>query len=110
MASRVLYGMSRQNWLPEILGRINATTGTPIYATLITTLIITVLALWLPIIVLAELTSLFILIIFSLMHLALISIKTNKQSVSSNVRQYHIAIPIVGLVTNAGFVLFYLIN
>ena len=110
MASRVLYGMSRQNWLPEILGRINATTGTPIYATLITTLIITVLALWLPIITLAELTSLFILIIFSLMHLALIKIKINKQSVSSNVRQYHIAIPIVGLVTNAGFVLFYLIS
>ena len=110
MASRVLYGMSRQNWLPEILGRINATTGTPIYATLLTTLIIAVLALWLPIITLAELTSLFILIIFSLMHLALIKIKINKQSVSSNVRQYHIAIPIVGLVTNAGFVLFYLIS
>ena len=110
MASRVLYGMSRQNWLPEILGRINATTGTPIYATLLTTLIIAVLALWLPIITLAELTSLFILIIFSLMHLALIKIKINKQSVSSNVRQYHIAIPIVGLVTNVGFVLFYLIN
>ncbi|MCH9712174.1 MAG: amino acid permease [Proteobacteria bacterium] len=110
MASRVLYGMSRQHWLPEVLSRVNTTTGTPIYATLLTALIIAILALWLPIITLAELTSLFILIIFSLMHLALISIKTNKQSVSSNVRQYHIAIPIVGLVTNTGFVLFYLIN
>jgi len=110
MASRVLYGMSRQHWLPEVLSRVNTTTGTPIYATLLTALIIAILALWLPIITLAELTSLFILIIFSLMHLTLISIKTNKQSVSSNVRQYHIAIPIVGLVTNTGFVLFYLIN
>jgi len=110
MASRVLYGMSRQHWLPEVLSRVNTTTGTPIYATLLTALIIAILALWLPIITLAELTSLFILIIFSLMHLTLISIKTNKQSISSNVRQYHIAIPIVGLVTNTGFVLFYLIN
>ena len=88
MASRVLYGMSRQHWLPEVLSRVNTTTGTPIYATLLTALIIAILALWLPIITLAELTSLFILIIFSLMHLTLISIKTNKQSVSSNVRQY----------------------
>ncbi|MBC8493992.1 MAG: amino acid permease [Candidatus Thioglobus sp.] len=110
MASRVLYGMSRQHWLPEALSRVNTTTGTPIYATILTTVIIAILALWLPIVTLAELTSLFILIIFSLMHLALISIKTNKQSVSSNVRQYHITIPIVGLVTNVGFVLFYLIN
>ncbi len=110
MTSRVLYGMSRQNWLPEILSRVNTTTGTPIYATILTTLVIAILALWLPIITLAELTSLFILIIFSLMHLALISIKTNKQSVSLNVRQYHIVIPIVGLVTNTGFVLFYLIS
>lgn len=110
MASRVLYGMSRQHWLPELLGRVNVKTGTPIYATILTTVIIAILALWLPIVTLAELTSLFILIIFSFMHLALISIKTNKQSVSSNVRQYHITIPIVGLVTNTGFVLFYLVS
>lgn len=108
MASRVVFGMSQQGWLPEALGSVNSKTKTPVQATLLMTFIILILALWLPIVTLAELTSLFILVIFSLMHLSLIRIKTNNMDITPNIKQYHIAIPIIGLVTNIGFVIFYL--
>jgi len=110
MASRVIFGMSSQGWIPSIFTKINPKTHTPVQATILIVFIILVLALWLPITTLAELTSLFILIIFSLMHLSLIQIKGFKQDVRSNIKQYNIAIPIVGLITNIGFVVFYLIN
>ncbi|ALE52828.1 MULTISPECIES: amino acid permease [Candidatus Thioglobus] len=109
MASRVLYGMSKQKWLPSILSNINKTTRTPVYATLIVVLIIYVLALWLPIMTLAELTSLFILIIFSLMHLALLVIKAKQPKPSKNIRRYHFSLPLIGLITNTGFIAFYLL-
>lgn len=109
MASRVLYGMSKQKWLPSILSNINKKTKTPIYATLIVVLIIYILALWLPIMTLAELTSLFILIIFSLMHLALLVIKKKQPKPSENIRRYHFSLPLIGLITNTGFIAFYLL-
>ena len=109
MASRVIYGMSNQGWLPSILSNINSTTKTPIYATLITTIIIYIFALWLPIMTLAELTSLFILIIFSLMHLSLLFIKKTQGRPNKNIRQYHFSLPLIGLITNVGFVIFYIL-
>lgn len=109
MASRVLYGMSKQKWLPSILSNINKKTKTPIYATLIVVLIIYILALWLPIMTLAELTSLFILIIFSLMHLALLVIKKKQPKPRENIRRYHFSLPLIGLITNTGFIAFYLL-
>ena len=110
MASRVVFGMSSQGWIPPVFGKINAITQTPIQATILVTIVILVLALYLPIVTLAELTSLFILVIFSLMHLSLIRIKTTHQNTEANIKQYPIIIPIIGLVTNAGFVIFYLIK
>ncbi|MFT7823936.1 MAG: amino acid permease [Sulfurimonas sp.] len=35
MASRIFYGMSRQNWLPGFLGRVNPHTRTPIASTIL---------------------------------------------------------------------------
>ena len=110
MASRVVFGMSSQGWIPALFGKINTITQTPIQATILVTIVILVLALYLPIVTLAELTSLFILVIFTLMHLSLIRIKTTQQNTETNIKQYPIIIPIIGLVTNAGFVIFYLIN
>lgn len=109
MSSRVLYGMSKQNWIPKILSRVNNTTKTPIHASILTTLIICALAIWLPIITLAELTSMFILIIFSLMHLALLKIKQQQITIDKNIRQYHYSIPLIGLITNVAFVVTYLL-
>ena len=75
MGSRMLYGMSRRGWLPEMLGRVNATTQTPIYATLSIGLLIWILASGLSIMVLAQITSYLVLGVFALVNLALWRIK-----------------------------------
>ncbi|MBI1424816.1 MAG: amino acid permease [Gammaproteobacteria bacterium] len=75
MASRILYGMSRQRWLPGWLGSVNPRTRTPINATLVVLLLILAFAFWLPLLSLAKLTSFISLTIFSLINLALLRIK-----------------------------------
>ena len=47
--SRILYGMSRQGWLPSWLSRVNAQTHTPLYATFFTISSVLLFALCLPI-------------------------------------------------------------
>ncbi len=71
MASRVLFGLSRQGALPQGLGRVNPMTRTPVVATVIVVSIIFLLAVSFPIAALAGTTSLVNLAIFALCNLAL---------------------------------------
>jgi amino acid transporter len=75
MASRVLYGMAAQGWIPKALSVVNPHTRTPLRSTLLITVVILVLALGLPLLTLAEITSLITLLIFSLINLSLWWIK-----------------------------------
>lgn len=75
MGARVLYGLSNQGWLPESLGRINAITRTPLRATFLITALILIMALWLPLVTLARLTSFVTLTVFACINMALIVIK-----------------------------------
>lgn len=80
MASRVLYGMSRQRWLPASLGYVHPRTRTPLVATLVVTALILVFALLLPLLSLARLTSFVSLTIFTLINLSLWRIKRRGQN------------------------------
>jgi amino acid transporter len=75
MASRVLYGMANQGWLPGVFGHVNRRTRTPDLATLLVTATILLLALFLPLVTLAKMTSFITLLIFILIHLSLLAIK-----------------------------------
>jgi amino acid transporter len=75
MASRVLYGMSRRGWLPPVLGRIHPRTRTPVYSTSLVIAGICLMALTLPLLSLAKLTSYITLTVFALINLALVRIK-----------------------------------
>lgn len=75
MASRVLYGMATQGWLPSGLAAVHPVTRTPLRSTALVSGVILVLALWLPLLTLAELTSFITLTVFSLINLALWRIK-----------------------------------
>lgn len=79
MASRVIYGMSKNKWLPEKLGSVSPVTHTPLIATLIVTGLILVFALLLPILSLAKITSFITLIIFMLINFALVKIKLSQK-------------------------------
>lgn len=106
MSSRVLYGLSKNNHLPEALGKVSKRTGTPIVATAIVVGLILVLAVLLPVGQLAEWTSRLALLVFAFVNLALIGLKCQKPPVISDGFVVPIWIPIVGLVTCTLFLLF----
>jgi amino acid transporter len=75
MASRVSYGMGRKGWAPAWLSRVHPVTRTPVIATVLVTVLVILMALWLPIESLARATSFFILMVFTLVNIALWRIK-----------------------------------
>ncbi len=104
MGSRVLYGMAQHGDAPAILANINATTRTPIYATLIITAMCLLFALVLPILTLATITSFITLAVFSAMHLSLWRIKAMKLESVDGVT-YPLWVPVLGFFISTGFIL-----
>ncbi|WP_245539510.1 APC family permease [Thiomicrorhabdus arctica] len=88
MASRVLYGLSSRGQLPALLSRVHPKTQTPLYATGLTICSVLILSLVGRLGSLAELTSIIMLIVFSLVNLSLWRIK---QRVPNN--EGHINLP-----------------
>jgi len=99
MASRIFYGMSRQNWLPGFLGRVNPKTHTPIAATILSGVIVFVLAAFFEILTLAQFSSFVIFIVFTSVNLSLILIK-RKQPSPGDVRTYPLFVPVVAVMLN----------
>jgi amino acid transporter len=110
MAARVLYGMSREGWLPAAFGRVNAYTRTPLFATGVITAMVLALALALPLVTLAKATSYVILIVFSLVNLALVFLKRRDPHPRRGVRVYPFWIPVAGFAASAGMVVFQTIS
>lgn len=94
MASRVLYGMSRKKWLPEKIGEINATTHTPLIATIIIVSFVLFFALLFPLLSLAKITSFITLIIFMSINFALVKIKYSHEDYDGFM--VPIAVPLIG--------------
>jgi APA family basic amino acid/polyamine antiporter len=97
MAARVIYGMARQGDLPRAVGHVNPKTGTPIIATTLIVLLVVALALTVPLVRLAESTSLATLVVFALVNLALLRLR--QRGIQS--QQPHVRVPI--LLPAAGF-------
>ena len=75
MASRILYGLSRQRVLPRAFGHVSKTTRTPLVATAVAVMIVLCFSLWLPIAQLADLSARITLVLFAIVNLALFRIK-----------------------------------
>ncbi|MBT8449203.1 MAG: APC family permease, partial [Gammaproteobacteria bacterium] len=107
MATRILYGMSRQNWLPAKLSSVNSTTRTPVFTTILITLLILIFALWLPVTTLAVTTSLFTLLVFFSVNLSLLVIKLRDKKSNrcpEGAHCYPVWIPIAGMLTSSAFI------
>lgn len=102
MGSRVLYGMSRQGWLPPQLGRVNPRTRTPLATTALVVTAVLGLALWLPLTLLAQITSLITLGVFALVNLALWRVKARDPN-PSGIRVYPRWVPGIGVVIIVAF-------
>lgn len=101
MASRVLYGLGKQELLPQFFARVSSVTGTPIQATLAITGIIMLLALFFPLGGLAEMTSAVVLIVFITVNIALIRLKysSDQNRGSSHYFKVPLWVPILGTLT-----------
>lgn len=94
MGSRILFGMSRNGWLPKFLSAINPTTQTPIRATIAATAIALIAALTLPLVSLAQITSGLILGVFVMINISLIRIKM-RDPTPAGINPVPMAVPII---------------
>lgn len=99
MASRILYGMAKQNTISTWFGRVGGQTRTPINATIFVIVLVFVAALILPLAILAQVTSFLLLNVFTFVNAALIRIK--KANTAANAFEVPIIVPYLGAVTAA---------
>ena len=109
MASRVLYGLGKQGWLPSCLAGVNTVTRTPFLATILVTGTVLMLALWLPLVTLAHITSFVTLAVFACINGALIVIKRRDPQPVKAVT-YPGWIPFAGLFSSSGVIILELLR
>ncbi len=102
MASRVLYGMAGQGWAPGLLARVSGRTQTPVASTLLVSSMVMLFAFWLPLVMLAKITSFIVLVIFCLINLALWSIK-RRDPAPTGIRVFPAYIPVIGFLASLLF-------
>ena len=107
MASRVAYGMAQRREAPHVFAIVNPGTQTPLVATITITAVALVLALWLPIVALAKTTSTILLMIYAAVNLSLVLIKCSPTRRQHEGPSYPVAVPIIGMLTCAGFLIFH---
>lgn len=100
MIARVVYGLADQGNLPKALAKLNTTTGTPLIATAIGVGAILIFALTIPIAGLADLTAQLTLVVFIIINLALIVIKSREKTPPVNVFVCPRWVPIAGLISS----------
>ena len=81
MGSRVLYGLANAGWLPAALAAVDPHTRTPLRTTGLVCGLVLVLALWVPLVGLAEATSFVTLTVFTIVNLALWRIKRDTPAI-----------------------------
>lgn len=109
MIARVLYGMAEKNMAPELFGRINSRTRTPIWSTILSAAVILLLALLFELKALAEATNYILILVFLMINLALWRIKQRSPD-PAGVRTYPKAVPIIGFLLNLAVLVFQLFN
>jgi APA family basic amino acid/polyamine antiporter len=102
MASRVLYGLAGEPFVPARLGRVHPRTGTPHEATALAAAIVLVLALFFPIEELAAATSSITLLVFTAVNAALLRLDWKDPSARAASR-VPMAVPMAGFFFNLGF-------
>lgn len=112
MVSRIFFGMSGQGWLPKAFNAVSTRTKTPVFATVTATLIVYLFTLWLPLLTLAELTSFFIFIIFTIVNISLIKIKleTKSEKVDDKLFIIPLWVPVLAVVFNILMLVLQIVN
>lgn len=96
MGSRILYGLAAEGWIHSRFARVHRAYQTPVTATLVVLAAMIAGTVLLPLVSLAQLTSLLVLIIFTLVNAALIAIKRRHRDHGGYIK-VPTAIPYVGV-------------
>jgi len=107
MNARVLYGMAQRKLAPQIFGKLNKKTRTPIWATIFSSGIILVLALIFNLESLASATNYILLTVFIFINLSLIVLKKRNPK-PSGLKSYSLAVPILGFTLTIAILFFQL--
>ncbi|OGJ79698.1 hypothetical protein A2412_01920 [Candidatus Peribacteria bacterium RIFOXYC1_FULL_58_8] len=102
LGSRILYGLSRQRWLPGLLSRVHPTRHTPVVATVLVSILGIVFALWLPLVSLAELTSFTVLIVYAFVNAACVCVKIREPH-PKGIPTFPLVIPLLGFILVVSF-------
>ena len=96
MGSRILYGLATEGWIHSRFARVHRAYQTPVTATLVVLAAMIAGTVLLPLVSLAQLTSLLVLIIFTLVNAALIAIKRRHRDHGGYIK-VPTAVPYVGV-------------
>lgn len=105
MGSRILYGLSKQGWLPPGLSAVSRKRQTPVYATALVAAAMVVGTLVLSLVSLASITSFLVLTVFVLVNMSLIVIKLRHRADKAPV-SVPLAVPAIALLCCCGLIAF----
>lgn len=95
MASRMLYGMANKGWVNGKLAKVHVKTKTPVIATLLVTAVMLLAVATLQLVSLAKITSLLVLVVFTLINTSLLIVKKTHSRQRPTVKTPPI-IPVLG--------------
>ncbi len=98
MASRLAYGMARENLMPAFLGHIHPQRSTPLAAIVVTTALAALIMASGDTAGLAQTTSLLLLTIFAVLHVALLRIRSTEERPPEGIFRAPSWTPIAGVV------------
>jgi basic amino acid/polyamine antiporter, APA family len=107
MASRLCYGMAREGLLPPVLARVDARRGTPWVAVVAAFAMAALLTMSGGVRVLAQTTSLLLLVVFAVIHVGLFLIKRRKSESTPPDFQTPAWTPVLGALLCVGLALQY---
>jgi len=99
MAARLSYGMAREGLLPAILGEIHAVRRTPSVAVLVVFVLAALLSLTGGVLVLAQSTSVLLVIVFFLVHVSLFLVKRREPVAPAEAFIVPAFVPVAGAVS-----------
>lgn len=105
LGSRILFGLSRQGWLPRAFGWVHPSLHTPVLSTLLVAALGLVFALWLPLVSLAEITSFTVLVVYAFVNASCIRVKLRDPR-PKGVRTFPLFLPVCGLLCIIAFLSF----
>lgn len=105
MGSRILYGLAKEGWIHSRFARVHGSYQTPVTATVVVVSVMIAGTALLPLVSLARLTSLLVLIIFTLVNASLIVIKRRQRS-HRGYLNVPTVIPYLGVVLCLGMLVF----